>query len=132
MSCGDDEESGTAAEETTTEETVSQQEFVAEASTICADANRELNQVQDFQQEGPPIIEEALSNLEGLTPPPDQQETFDKFVQEGQDAVETLNAEEPPQGDPFGEFKRLGDQLRIDGGCTEAGQGPNEAGQGPN
>jgi len=39
VSCGDDEESGTAAEETTTEETVSQQEFVAEASTICADAN---------------------------------------------------------------------------------------------
>ena len=62
VSCGDDEESETAAEQTTT---VSQQQFLSEASQICADANQELNQVQSFRKEGAPIIEQALSDLEG-------------------------------------------------------------------
>ena len=119
-SCGDDEETQP------TEDASSQQAFVAEASKICADVNQKLDKIQSFPKEGPPIINEGLSDLEGLTPPPDQQETFDQFVQEGQDAVQSLeNAEEPPQGDPFGQFTRLGQQLGIDGGCTEAGQGPS-------
>ncbi len=121
-SCGEDEGGGSAADQT---ETVSQQEFVDEASQICADANQELNQVKNFRQDGPPIIEDALSDLEDLTPPPDEQETFDQFVQAGQDALQTLQGSgEPPQGDPFGQFTRLGEQLGIDGGCTRAGQTP--------
>lgn len=128
-SCGDDEEGNGATEETTAEESVSQEEFTAEASQICADANEQLNQVQNFEQEGLPIIEEALAELEGVTPPPDQQETYDQFIAEGQQALQTLeNAEQPPQGDPFGEFTRLAEQLEIEGGCTEAGQAPGESG----
>jgi hypothetical protein len=119
VGCGDDDESGTAAEQTTT---VSEQEFQADASQICADANKELNQVQSFPKEGPPIIEQALSDLEDLTPPSAEQDTFDQFVKEGQDAVEELETGEA-QGDPFDEFTRLGEQLGIEGGCTRAGQG---------
>jgi hypothetical protein len=119
VGCGDDDEGDTGAEETTT---VSQQQFVSDASQICADANQELNQVQSFRKEGPPIIEQALSDLEGLAPPPDEQDTFDQFVQEGQDALQALQTGEA-RGDPFGEFTRLGEQLGIEGGCTRAGQG---------
>ena len=128
-SCGDEEEGNSAAEETTAEEGVSQEEFRTEVSQICADANEQLNQVQNFPEEGPQIIGEALAELEAVTPPPDQQETFDQFIAEGQQALQTLeNAEEPPQGDPFGEFTRLAEELEIDGGCTEAGEAPGESG----
>ncbi len=122
LACGE-EEGGGSAEEGGTGEPDPAQEFTTEATEICADVNQQLGQIQDFPREGPPIIEEGLSNLEGLTPPPEQQETFDRFIQEGREGLRTVeNAQEPPQRDPFAGFRRLGQELGIEGGCTGAGQ----------
>ncbi len=119
--CGDDE-GDTAVEETTTEEAVPQEEFVAQATEICARVNEELSQIQSFPEEGPPIIEQGLSDLEALPAPEGDEETFDQFIQEGQDALGQLqNAEQPPQQDPFDQFTQLGEQLGIEGGCTRTG-----------
>ena len=47
--------------------------------------------------------------------PARREDTFDQFVHEGQDALQALETGEA-QGDPFGEFTRLGEQLGIEGG----------------
>lgn len=125
VACGD--EGGDTAAEGGGQETVSQEEFTAEATEVCASVNQELAQVsgKEFPTEGATIIEDGLADLEGLTPPSGQEETFDQFIQAGRDAVETLEnaGDEPPQQDPFAEFTRLGNELGIEGGCTGAGQG---------
>lgn len=123
---GTAEESDGAAEQDPAQEDASQ-EFTVDATEICAEANQQLNEVRDFAQEGPPIIEDALSRLEDLTPPPEDQQTFNQFVDEGEDALRTLeNSRQEPQGDPFARFTRLGQQLGIEGGCTRAGQSPED------
>jgi hypothetical protein len=117
--CGGDDEDETAGQET-----VTQEEFTVQATEICARVNEELNQVQNFRQEAPPVIEEGLADLEALTPPPGEEETFNQFIQAGRDGLEQVERAQRPQQDPFDEFTRLGEQLGIEGGCTEAGQSP--------
>jgi ABC-type glycerol-3-phosphate transport system substrate-binding protein len=69
--CGGDDD-----EETAAEETVTQEDFAAQATAICAQTNEELSQASP--QEAPPLIEEGLADLEALEPPPGEEETFDR------------------------------------------------------
>ena len=118
--CGGDDGGETTAEDTG----VTQEEFAAQATDICARVNEELTQIKNFPREGPQAIEQGLSDLEALEPPAGEEETFQQFIQAGRDALQELEqARRPPQQDPFAEFTQLGTELGIEGGCTGAGQG---------
>ena len=94
-------------------------EYLQQADEICARTNEELSDVQDFQAEGPPIIEGALGELRALPAPEGDEEQLNEVYTEGEEALGTIQgATEPPQGDPFKSFTKAAEDYGFEGGCT--------------
>ena len=84
---------GGGEEEATTEQpALSKEDYLSEADAVCARVNQDLESVQNFREEGPPIIEQGLDELQG--------------------------AGGPPQQDPFKQFTKLAEAYGFEGGCT--------------
>ena len=127
VGCGDDDEATTgAAADTTTAtstetsaEPLSKKEYVEQADEICLRVNDEVQGVQSFPEEGPPIIEGGLAELRALPQPEGDEEQLDEVYTAGEEALATLEgATEEPQEDPFKEFTKLADDYGFEGGCT--------------
>lgn len=124
--CGDDDEATTGAADTTTAtstetspEPLSKKDYLEQADAICLRVNEEIQGIQSFPEEGPPIIEGGLAELRALPAPEGEEEQLDEVYTAGDDALGTLEgATEPPQGDPFKEFTQLADDYGFEGGCT--------------
>jgi hypothetical protein len=103
--CGDDEE-------TTSGEATSSEDFVAEVTAACDAAGTELAESQEalqgavlggegdlasvVQEELVPVYDGLISDLEGITPPADQADTYDELLANLNESVDLLenNAED--------------------------------------
>ena len=114
--CGGEEEPASEPASLTKEE------YLVEADATCARVNQDLQAIQDFQQDGPPIIEQGLGELENIPAPEGDEEQLASIYEEGQSALDELQGPSPPRGDPFKEFTKLASDYGFEKGCT-ANQG---------
>ncbi|MBA2343175.1 MAG: hypothetical protein H0V85_06950, partial [Thermoleophilaceae bacterium] len=68
-------------------------------------------------QDGPPIIEQGLGELENIPPPEGDAEQLAEIYAAGREAVAEL-AQGPPSGDPFKEFTDLASDYGFKDGCS--------------
>lgn len=126
--CGDDEDETTPAEEGGATTALTKEAYIREANETCARINEDLAQIENFPQDGPPVIEQGLSELRSLPAPEGDEEQVDEMLSAGEQGLEELreqvDAGEQGGQDTFDEFTRLAQQYGIEGGCTGAGGGP--------
>jgi hypothetical protein len=137
--CGGDDDDDTTAATTTTEaaatgEPLSKAEFIEQGDEICADANKELRELEqqefgggapseqeasEFGDELADNIQSQIDGLRGLTPPEGDEDEIAQTLDAGQEGVDQLReAETPTQTPGLAEASRM---LR-DYGFEECGQ----------
>jgi hypothetical protein len=125
--CGGSDDSSTTA-------TVSQTEFVAQATAICKPANQRIEAAahkylgsggppttQGFEQFASasviPETQNVIDALRGLTPPSDSAQAYDALLAELQSVNDRLEADPQAlaqQGDPFAKANQLAKQAGLD------------------
>jgi hypothetical protein len=100
--CGGDDDttdtSGTSGATGASGAPLTQEEFVSQGNAICTDVNDQLNAMQaptndldsiaQFAADGLAIIEPALAEFQGITPPADLQATYDEYLSNAEQQVE--------------------------------------------
>jgi hypothetical protein len=100
--CGGDDDttdtSGTSGATGASGAPLTQDEFVSQGNAVCSDVNDQLNAMQapsndldsiaQFASDGLAIIEPALAEFQGMTPPADLQSTWDEYLSNAEDQVE--------------------------------------------
>jgi hypothetical protein len=100
--CGGDDEttdtSGTSGATGASGAPLTQEEFVSQGNAICGDVNDQLSAMQaptndldsvaQFASDGLAIIEPALAEFQGMTPPADLQSTWDEYLSRADQQVE--------------------------------------------
>lgn len=108
-SCGGDDETTTTAVAPVSGATgtgsvtpLSEDEFVSQGNSICADLNEQLAALEppsddpqslaEYATESLSIVEPAVAEFEALVPPEDLQDQFDAYVLQIQDRVSTMHS----------------------------------------
>jgi hypothetical protein len=124
--CGDDDDE--------TEAALSETEYLAQANEICKTGEREIEQaaeesfkgraseaeVEEFAAETiVPSIQGQIDDIRALTPPADQADEFEAFVDDAQAALDELEADpslitQGASADPFAEVNAEAEQLGLD------------------
>ena len=116
--CGGEDETSAGEDESSEPTTLTKDEYLAEANAVCARVNQDLQAAEDFQ-DGPPIIEQGLGELENIPRPEGDEEQLAEIYAEGQEAVAKLEgAQRPPSGDPFKKFTQLASDYGFKEGCS--------------
>ena len=118
VGCGGEDEP-TGGEDVSSEPpTLTKEEYLAEADATCARVNQDLRAVER-SQDGPPIIEQGLGELENIPPPEGDAEQLAQIYAAGREALAELEgAQGPPRGDPFKEFTDLAADYGFKDGCS--------------
>ncbi len=116
--CGGDDESTGGEDQSGEPPVLTKEEYLREADAVCARVNEDLR-AAERPQDGPPIIEQGLGELENIPPPEGDAEQLAEIYAAGREAVAELDdAQGPPSGDPFKKFTDLAADYGFKDGCS--------------
>ena len=114
---------------------LSREEFVEQATAICERAEQRIGELDPptsvddlgtYASEARSITEDGLNDLEGLEPPEELEEGFDRYLDQGNDVVEVLEElEQAAESGDEAEAQRLAGEL---GESADAQQAARDAG----
>ena len=127
---GDDDEGDTGASGATgaSGTPLTHEEFVSQADAICKQGEKELNPVAQALGNSPsqseidsfvtdtlvPSIQSQIDAVDALTPPEDEADQVDEFIQTSQDELDALEADPSSlQGEPFSDANRLAQDIGL-------------------
>ena len=121
--CGDDTEETTGAETGSDTTALTKDAYIEQASEICADTNRELEQ-GGSPQAGLARIEQGMRELRQLPAPEGDEAQVDEMLAALERATELDREAQAGTGDtqvdPYEDFQGLAQQYGIEGGCVNA------------